>query len=90
MARPSFAITFFSAFFAAVALPTPELVTRQAIMSLTTSQVAAFKPYTFYASTAACDPSTTLTWTCGTNCNANPAFKPVASGGDGDVTQFCE
>lgn len=70
------------------ALPAPLLEARQSTSTLSTAQVAAFKPFTFYASTAACNPSTTLTWTCGANCNANPTFQPVASGGDGDRTQF--
>ncbi|SJL13761.1 uncharacterized protein ARMOST_17209 [Armillaria ostoyae] len=61
---------------------------RQSVMTLTSTQVTAFKPYTFYASAGYCQPSTTLTWTCGTPCQANPGFKPVASGGDGDDVQF--
>lgn len=68
----------------------PALQGRQSITTLSTSQVAAFRPYTRYASTAACEPSQTLTWTCGVNCLANPTFEPVASGGDGDVVQFCK
>ncbi|KAI0339395.1 lipase [Trametopsis cervina] len=61
---------------------------RQSITSLTPSQIASFKPYTHYASTAYCSPASTLTWTCGANCEANPAFVPVASGGDGTDVQF--
>ncbi|KAF5379409.1 hypothetical protein D9615_006490 [Tricholomella constricta] len=66
----------------------PSLVGRQSISTLTAAQVAAFKPYTHYASTAACKPANTLAWNCGANCNANPTFRPVASGGDGAITQF--
>lgn len=66
----------------------PTLQSRQSITTLTTAQVAAFHPYAFYASTAYCQPSTTLTWTCGANCNANPSFEPIASGGDGNDIQF--
>ncbi|KAK0214948.1 alpha/beta-hydrolase [Armillaria fumosa] len=61
---------------------------RQSVMTLTSAQVSAFKPYTFYASASYCQPSTTLTWTCGAPCQANPGFKPVASRGDGDDVQF--
>ncbi|KAK0188491.1 lipase [Armillaria mellea] len=61
---------------------------RQSITTLTSAQVSAFKPYTFYASASYCQPSTTLTWTCGAPCQANPGFQPVASGGDGDDVQF--
>ncbi|KAF9581217.1 hypothetical protein BGW38_001851, partial [Lunasporangiospora selenospora] len=46
---------------------------------------SAFTPYTHFASTAYCTPSTTEAWTCGTNCEANPDFAPVASGGDGEI-----
>lgn len=59
------------------------------ITVIPTSQVDAFTPYTHYASTGYCNPSVTKTWTCGANCNANPGFKPIASGGDGSSTQFC-
>ncbi len=67
----------------------PHLVERQAITALTTNQITAFRPYTHYASTGYCEPATTLAWDCGANCEANPQFIPVASGGDGDLTQFC-
>ncbi|KAF9026314.1 alpha/beta-hydrolase [Hymenopellis radicata] len=40
------------------------------------SAIAAFKPYSFYASAAYCKPSVTLTWTCGSNCDANSHFQP--------------
>ena len=77
---------------AALAAPTPAPVldARASVTALGTAQVASFRPFTHYASTAYCQPSTTLTWTCGANCQANPTFKPIASGGDGDGTQFCE
>ncbi|KAK0489259.1 alpha/beta-hydrolase [Armillaria novae-zelandiae] len=61
---------------------------RQSVTTLTSAQVSTFKPYTFYASAGYCQPSTTLTWTCGALCQANAGFKPVASGGDGDNVQF--
>jgi len=70
------------------AAPTSPVVPRQIITALTAAQVAAFKPYSYYAASAYCQPSTTLAWSCGANCNANSGFQPVASGGDGSVTQF--
>ena len=48
-----------------------------------------FTPYTYFASAGYCDPSVTKTWTCGTNCDGNPGFEPIDSGGDGSDTQFC-
>lgn len=51
-------------------------------------EIEAFKPYTYYAGAAYCNPSTTLTWACGFNCEANPNFQPVASGGDGATVQY--
>ena len=67
----------------------PALEARQSITTLSTSQVTAFRPYTHYASTSYCLPSETIKWDCGANCEANPTFEPVASGGDGDAVQFC-
>lgn len=61
---------------------------RQSVTALSQAQISAFKPYTHYASTAYCTPSTTLTWTCGANCDANSGFLPTASGGDGAATQY--
>ncbi|THH17778.1 hypothetical protein EW146_g3101 [Bondarzewia mesenterica] len=63
-------------------------VKRQSITTLSQTQISDFKPFTFFASTAYCNPSTTLTWTCGANCNANAGFQTTASGGDGDSVQF--
>ncbi|GAW06982.1 alpha beta-hydrolase [Lentinula edodes] len=61
---------------------------RTAITTLTTAQIEVYKPYTYYASAGYCSPTTTINWSCGTNCEANPTFVPVASGGDGDSIQF--
>ncbi|SJL18767.1 uncharacterized protein ARMOST_22367 [Armillaria ostoyae] len=58
------------------------------ISTMGTAEIEAFKPYTYYAGAAYCNPSTTLNWTCGTNCEANPNFHPVASGGDGATVQY--
>ncbi|KAJ7577987.1 Alpha/Beta hydrolase protein [Mycena floridula] len=73
---------------AALAQGSPTLESRQAVTALSASQIAVFNPYAFYAATGYCQPVTTLTWTCGANCNANPTFKPIASGGNGDSVQF--
>ncbi|EDR15374.1 uncharacterized protein LACBIDRAFT_301626 [Laccaria bicolor S238N-H82] len=69
------------------AAPPPELVKRQAITTLTASQISAFNPFTFFASTAYCNPSNTLAWDCAI-CNANADFVPVESGGDRFDVQF--
>ena len=82
--------TLLALFVGVHALPAPEIESRQAITTLSAAQIASFKPFTHYASTAYCKPAQTLTWSCGANCNANPGFKPIASGGDGDLTQFCK
>ncbi|KAG9224176.1 hypothetical protein CCMSSC00406_0006844 [Pleurotus cornucopiae] len=72
------------------AAPTLEtsLFARQAISTLSTAQIASFKPFSFFASAAYCQPARTLAWSCGANCNANADFIPTASGGDGSSTQF--
>ncbi|KZT24979.1 alpha/beta-hydrolase [Neolentinus lepideus HHB14362 ss-1] len=66
----------------------PNLKTRQSITTLSSSQISAYTPYSWYASAGYCAASTTQTWTCGSNCEANSGFQPVASGGDGDSTQY--
>ena len=73
-----------------VPAPSTLMVCQEAIKPLTPAQVAAFKPYTWYASTAYCNASSTKAWNCGENCDSNPTFRPVDSGGDGNETQFCE
>jgi uncharacterized membrane protein len=85
-----FALCFLSAVLA-VPLPLPSSFRRQtaAITTISTADTEAFKPFTFYASTAYCQPSDTLAWSCGPNCDANPNFQPITSGGDGAVNQFC-
>ncbi|KAH9970959.1 Alpha/Beta hydrolase protein [Lactifluus volemus] len=74
--------------FTFVGLVRAVLVQRQAITTLSSTQIDAFAPFTNFASAAYCNPSTTGNWSCGANCDANPDFQPVASGGDGDITQF--
>ncbi|KAG2093158.1 Alpha/Beta hydrolase protein [Suillus discolor] len=66
----------------------PSLSARQSITALATSQIDQFTPYTYYASAGYCTNMQTLAWDCGTNCDANPGFKPVASGGNGDSIQY--
>ncbi|EMD31090.1 hypothetical protein CERSUDRAFT_120138 [Gelatoporia subvermispora B] len=70
------------------AVPAPTLNARQSITALSQSQISSFTPFTFFASAAYCPPSTTIAWDCGANCEANPTFSPIASGGDGDETPF--
>jgi len=74
------------------AVPAPQLVAefskRQSITALSSAQIMAFRPFTSFASAAYCSPSTTINWSCGSNCAANPDFLPTASGGDGSDVQF--
>lgn len=35
------------------------------ITVLSTTEVSAFKPYTYFAKAAYCEPADTLAWTCG-------------------------
>ncbi|KAI9458353.1 lipase class 3 family protein [Lactarius psammicola] len=63
-------------------------VKRQSITSLGSSQISSLAPFTHFASTAYCNPSATISWSCGANCGANADFEPVASGGDGSGTQY--
>jgi hypothetical protein len=72
------------------ATPTVDAVSSStAITVISSAQVNAFTPYTYYASAGYCNPSVTKTWACGANCEANPGFKSIASGGDGSSTQYC-
>ncbi|KAF7370989.1 Lipase [Mycena sanguinolenta] len=90
---------------ASLAAAAPSLSARQAITSLSSAQVSAFKPYSFYAAAGYCSPASTFgmeLWKSAllpskylhgfhsltANCNANPGFHPIASGGDGDGVQF--
>ncbi|KAI6149906.1 Alpha/Beta hydrolase protein [Pisolithus tinctorius] len=77
-------LVFTVALFSTLALPSAG----QGITPLTTSQIDYFTPYTYYASAAFCDPAKVLAWNCGANCQANPNFHPIASGGDGDAVQY--
>ncbi|KAJ8486844.1 hypothetical protein ONZ51_g4580 [Trametes cubensis] len=63
-------------------------ITSPKLSPLSLQQVAGYKAYTYYASAAYCLPTTTLPWACGENCEANPSFIPISSGGDGVYTQY--
>lgn len=56
---------------------------------LSPDEVAAFKPYSWYASTVACNIDDIKTWSCGEKCAANPDFEYVITGQYGLLTQFC-
>ncbi|KAF8909280.1 lipase [Gymnopilus junonius] len=58
------------------------------ITALSTADITSFRPFSFYAAMAYCQPSQILAKSCGQNCDANPTFEPVASGGDGIDVQF--
>jgi len=75
------------------AFPVPfSLLYRKAIIgsvkTLNSFEIAAFKPYAYYASAGYCDPSITRDWACGPSCEGNPSYIPVASGGDGADVQY--
>ena len=92
----SLAAALLAASSAVLAVPTPSSLPQRdaeangGVSQLSDSQITAFKPYTHFASTAYCLPLTVVNWSCGHNCQANPNFKPLASGGDGIFVQFCE
>ncbi|KAF5312472.1 hypothetical protein D9619_002478 [Psilocybe cf. subviscida] len=89
MLAKTFLSTAFSAMMLVNAAPTlVEISARQTITALNSAQIGVFRPFTHFASTAYCQPSTTLAWNCGSNCQANSDFIPVASGGDGSSIQF--
>lgn len=49
----------------ALGAPASEIVERASITTYTSAQVAAFKPFTWYASAGHCPASQTIGWTCG-------------------------
>jgi len=81
-------VALLAAVSAVQAVPAPGLKARQSITALSQSQITTLTPYTWYASAGYCSASETANWSCGANCEANPSFEPVASGGDGDGTQY--
>lgn len=52
----------------AFAAPTESTLEKRQIQTLSPGAIAAFKPYSFYAASAYCDPSTLMKWTCGGAC----------------------
>jgi len=64
MLTPCVLFASFLAFFAVKASPLGH-VKRQAVATLTASQINEFTPFTNFASTAYCQPDTTADWTCG-------------------------
>ncbi|KAG8713608.1 hypothetical protein FRC08_013044 [Ceratobasidium sp. 394] len=68
------------------AFPVPRL--RGVVTTLTSEQVAAYKPYAQFARAAYCPASRTATWTCGAPCTELAGFVPHKSGGDGIATPY--
>lgn len=56
--------------------------------TLSTPEIQSFRPFGFFAAAGYCQPAKILSWSCGTNCDANQNFEPIAAGGDGDEVQF--
>jgi len=83
----AFSVVFLACVLTAVR-STPTHERRQSIAAISTTQIDSYTPYTNYASTGYCAASTTINWSCGANCEANPNFIPTASGGNGDGTQY--
>ena len=54
-----------SALLANAAPATVELSKRQSIIPLSSAQITAFKPFTYFASAAHCSSNTTINWSCG-------------------------
>ena len=52
-------------------------IKRQAITSLTSTQIASYTPFTHFASTAYCNASTTINWSCGGAPLAARSTRPV-------------
>ena len=48
-------------------LATDNLARRQGITQISAAEISSFKPFTFFASAAYCQPSTTINWSCGGN-----------------------
>jgi len=55
---------------------------------LSQDQIDAYTPYTYLAGAAYCEPTLTLNWTCGVDCDKVPGFVPFASGGTGNSVQY--
>ncbi|KAI0027798.1 lipase [Vararia minispora EC-137] len=75
-------VAIVTAYVSAIVLP----VKRDGTSVLSAARIAAFEPYAGFATAAFCPPTKTIDWSCGKNCDINPAFIPTASGGDGGLT----
>ncbi len=53
---------------------------RSDITTLGQAQIEEFKPYTFYAAAAYCNPSKTLTWSCGGSYHGSSSNAPEHMG----------
>ncbi|SRR6266404_6286119 len=64
---PAIMVLMWSSAFALVfaGLVSAAALKRQSITPLSSTQIASYDPFTHFASTAYCDPSTTINWTCG-------------------------
>lgn len=55
--------------------PGPRFVTQlskrqsSAVTTLDSMEISSFKPFTFFANTAYCNPNTTINWSCGGTCS---------------------
>ena len=52
-------------------------VKRQAIAPLSSGQISSYTPFTYFASTAYCNPSTTINWSCGGASRAPHSAHPM-------------
>jgi len=64
MRLPTAPLLLFAAL-GAFAAPTESTLEKRQIQTISPGDVAAFKPYSFYAASAYCEPSVLKTWTCG-------------------------
>ncbi|KAJ7282091.1 Alpha/Beta hydrolase protein, partial [Mycena rebaudengoi] len=80
-------IGLFVIVFAGTAVAAPHSTSNPSIKTISTSQVASYRPYTHFASAAYCSSNMTR-WSCGADCSANADFRVVATGGDGLLIQY--
>ena len=50
---------------ASISLVRASAINRRTITTLSTAEIDAFSPFTHFASTAYCNPATTIDWSCG-------------------------
>jgi len=58
------------------------------VLTLTSTEVSDFAPYTQFARAAYCDSSKVTGWQCGEACDAIPGFEVSLTGGDGNDIQL--